>query len=82
MTDDKYLRFSDLRGRGIVNNRPALKLLIDKSKFPPGRLLGPNTRAWTETEVEEWLTARPTARKPAPRRRALPSPEQLKSTNS
>jgi len=32
--------------------------------FPPGRLLGPNTRAWTEPEVAEWIDIRPTERRP------------------
>jgi predicted DNA-binding transcriptional regulator AlpA len=67
---DHFLRYPDLRARGIVNNRPALKNLIDKAEFPSGRMLGPNSRAWTEAEVDEWLAARPTARKPAPRRRS------------
>lgn len=71
-----YLRFADLRRRGIINNWPSLKNRIDKNGFPPGRLIGPNARAWTEEEVQAWLADRPTERKPAPRRReprAVPS---------
>jgi predicted DNA-binding transcriptional regulator AlpA len=61
----KYLRFPDLVDRGIVNSRMTLKRLIDGQGFPPGVLLTPNARAWTESEVYEWLAGRPVARKPA-----------------
>jgi predicted DNA-binding transcriptional regulator AlpA len=60
----KYLRFPDLAARGIVNSRMTLKRLIDGQGFPPGVLLTPNARAWTEAEVNEWLASRPVARKP------------------
>jgi hypothetical protein len=61
-----YLRFRDLKARGIVNNWPTLQNRIAKYGFPPGRLIGPNARAWTEVEVEEWIARRPVAKKPAP----------------
>lgn len=61
----KYLRFPDLAARGIVNSRMTLKRLIDGQGFPPGVLLTPNARAWTEAEVNDWLARRPVARKPA-----------------
>jgi predicted DNA-binding transcriptional regulator AlpA len=63
MTVAKYLRYPDLVEAGIVANRVTLHRMI-KSGFPPGRLLGPNTRAWTETEVEAWLASRPIVRAP------------------
>jgi predicted DNA-binding transcriptional regulator AlpA len=62
----RYIRFSDLQARGIVNSRPSHR--IEHFGFPPGRLIGPNTRAWTEAEVEEWLARQPTACKPGHRR--------------
>jgi predicted DNA-binding transcriptional regulator AlpA len=64
----KHLRFPDLVDAGIVANRVTLARMI-KSGFPPGRLLGPNTRAWTEIEIQTWLDARPVERAPevAPR---------------
>jgi predicted DNA-binding transcriptional regulator AlpA len=58
-----YLRFSDLLARGILKNRATLGNWI-KHGFPRGTLLGPNTRAWTEAEVDAYLAARPTAPKP------------------
>ncbi|MGO9773938.1 MAG: helix-turn-helix transcriptional regulator [Roseiarcus sp.] len=42
----------------------ASKRLIDDQGFPPGVLLTPNARAWTEAEVNDWLASRPVARKP------------------
>jgi hypothetical protein len=42
----KLLRYRDLKARGVVNNWPTLRNLIAKSGFPPGRLLGPQTRVW------------------------------------
>jgi hypothetical protein len=64
------LRFADLKARGIVSNWVSLRLWIEREGFPPGRLIGPNSRAWTEAEVDEWIASRPTEAKPAPRRKA------------
>jgi Prophage CP4-57 regulatory protein (AlpA) len=55
-----YLRFRDLKARGIVNTWPTLKSRIERAGFPPGQKLGPNTRAWREDEVQAWLDSRPT----------------------
>jgi predicted DNA-binding transcriptional regulator AlpA len=64
-----YLRFKDLKSRGIVSNWVTLHNRIKSSNFPSGRLIGPNARAWTEEEIDEWLASRPTG-KAAPRRGA------------
>ena len=58
----RYLRFADLVERRIVNNRTTLNRWIEDYGFPPGRLLGPNTRAWTTDEVDVWLEERPAQR--------------------
>jgi predicted DNA-binding transcriptional regulator AlpA len=63
----KLLRYPDLVARGIVNSRMTLKRLIDAQGFPPGRLITPNARAWTEDEVDDWVASRPVARKTATR---------------
>jgi hypothetical protein len=62
----KRLRYSDLKERGIVNNRVTLKGWIQRIGFPEGQMTGPNTRTWGEDEVEDWLVSRPTAAKPPP----------------
>ncbi len=62
-TTPTLLRFSDLKARGVVHNRMSLHNWIKKEGFPPGRLLGPHSRVWTEGEVAEWLAARPTEMK-------------------
>jgi predicted DNA-binding transcriptional regulator AlpA len=59
----RYLRFADLKARGIVNNWPTLKRWIEREGFPPGIKLGRNTRAWTEDSVTEWLANRPSWKK-------------------
>jgi predicted DNA-binding transcriptional regulator AlpA len=61
-----YVRFKDLAAAGIVQNWPTLVRLIDEDGFPPGLLLGRNTRAWPLDDVEAWLAARPTGRKAVP----------------
>jgi predicted DNA-binding transcriptional regulator AlpA len=53
------LRFADLKERKIVLNHVTLKRWIDSEGFPPGMMLGPNTRVWRESDVEEWLANRP-----------------------
>ena len=53
------LRFADLKARGIVGSYPQLKRLQQLHGFPLGRMLSPNTRAWTEAEIDEWFQKRP-----------------------
>jgi predicted DNA-binding transcriptional regulator AlpA len=55
-----YLRFRELKARGIISNWPTLKNRIEKHGFPPGQKLGPNTRVWREDEVQSWLDSRTT----------------------
>jgi hypothetical protein len=59
MTPPTFLKFEDLKSRRIVENWQTLHNWIAREGFPPGRKLGPNTRAWTEQEVTAWLDARP-----------------------
>jgi hypothetical protein len=58
------LRFADLKARGIVQNWPTLLRWIASENFPPGKMLGPNTRAWTDAEVAAWIESRPDPRNP------------------
>ncbi|MFT3671583.1 helix-turn-helix transcriptional regulator [Aestuariivirga sp.] len=58
----KFLRFKDLKERGIVNNWPALIYKIKNNGFPQGRYIGPNSRAWTEDEVKAWLEKLPVSK--------------------
>ena len=61
-----YLRFADLRERGIVNSWPMLRLRVERDGFPCGVKAGPNTRIWER--ARSWpgsLRARPT-RSPLP----------------
>jgi predicted DNA-binding transcriptional regulator AlpA len=60
----KRLRFQDLLDKNIVQNRTTLNNWIEKYGFPEGQLTGPNTRTWSEPEIQEWLDSRPTAAKP------------------
>jgi hypothetical protein len=61
-----FVRYEDLVAAGIVGNRVTLARLIDKDGFPPGFMLGRNTRAWVLDDVERWIASRPTARKEIP----------------
>ncbi len=54
----KLLRFADLKARGIVRNRATLSRWIRNLGFPPGVMIGMNTRAWPEGEIEAWLAER------------------------
>ena len=53
------LRFRDLKDRKIVTNHVTLGRWIKSEGFPPGLMLGPNTRVWRESDVEAWLDSRP-----------------------
>jgi hypothetical protein len=61
-----YVRYADLVAANVVQNWTTLLRLIDDEGFPPGVMIGPNTRAWRVDEVEQWLAARPSARKVIP----------------
>ncbi len=54
----QYLRFKDLKQRKVVENRTTLQRWIATQGFPPGVLLGPRTRAWTEAEIEAYAARR------------------------
>ena len=53
-----YWRFHDLKRLGIVTNRMTLWRWIKNQGFPPGILLGPNSRAWATKDVRKWLETR------------------------
>lgn len=53
------LRFADLKARGIVANWVTLRKWIQHEGFPPGFMIGPNSRAWREADIESWLQSRP-----------------------
>lgn len=55
----KYVRFSDLVAMGLVTNRVTLHMWIKERNFPPGRLLGVNTRVWRLEDVEAWIATMP-----------------------
>jgi predicted DNA-binding transcriptional regulator AlpA len=54
-----FVRYRDLKQRGIVSSWPQLRRMQEAYGFPTGRLLGANIRAWTESEIEEWLAKCP-----------------------
>jgi len=54
MTLKKHLRFEDLKALGIVRNRTTLGRWIRSNGFPPGKMVGPNTRIWTDAEIAAW----------------------------
>ena len=60
-TSKKLLRYHDLVARNIVLNRMTLARWIESQGFPAGFMLGPNSRAWAEDEVDAWVAARKTA---------------------
>ena len=63
----KLLRFRDLVALGVVCTRPTLQSWIKHRGFPPGRMVGANTRVWAESDVQAWLDQQPTGKKPVPR---------------
>jgi hypothetical protein len=64
-----FVRYRDLVAAGIVGNWPTLLRLIDVEGFPPGIMIGRNTRAWPVDEIESLLASRPIVRKIVPARR-------------
>jgi hypothetical protein len=61
-----FVRFADLKKRGIVDSIPQLRSLQAREGFPTGRRLSANVRAWTVDEIQDWLKTRDSS--PAPLR--------------
>jgi predicted DNA-binding transcriptional regulator AlpA len=79
----KRLRYRDLLALGIVSNRVTLQNWIRDRDFPRGQLTGPNSRTWSEDEVQDWLDSRPTAAKPAlPAKRPRGRPRKSATTEA
>jgi hypothetical protein len=57
--------FADLKKAGIVSHWSSLRQLVDCEGFPPGILLSPGKRVWTEASIVEWLASRPQYVEPA-----------------
>ena len=74
-----FIRFDELKARGIADSWAQLASLQKHQGFPPGRLLSPQVRAWTEQEVADWLDNRPTDKAP-PRGVAKKRAEASRST--
>ncbi len=61
---DRVLRLPEvLKICGL--SRSSIYALIDKGEFPGGFLIGPNARAWLQSDVQAWLQSRVTAAKDA-----------------
>lgn len=58
----RYIRYDELKRRGIVSNRSTLSRWIRQGLFPRPVRLGPGTVAWPETAVSEWEASRPVVR--------------------
>jgi hypothetical protein len=67
-----YLRYSDLKARGLVKNRAQLKNMIDNYGFPTGRMLSPNVRVWTDEEIDTYIDSRPVEAKSVPKSKGRP----------
>jgi predicted DNA-binding transcriptional regulator AlpA len=65
-TVQRRIRFRDLKARGISDSYAQLDRQIKLYSFPPGRMLSPNIRSWTEQEVATWIETRPSDRKTMP----------------
>jgi hypothetical protein len=57
----QWLRFADLKARGIVNNRVTLKRRQQRDGFPSGKRTGPNEVSWTDEEIDAWREGCPDA---------------------
>ena len=67
----KLLRYDDLVAKGVVNNRTTLYRWIKERGFPPGFLIGPNSRVWTDEKVEAWVAEQAAAAEAMPQTASL-----------
>jgi hypothetical protein len=70
---EQYCRFNDLNENNIVKSHTQLRHLQVHENFPLGRLIGPNTRVWSVSEINKWLEGRPSEKSPLILKRAAAS---------
>jgi len=78
----RFLRLSDLQERGIAMTHQAVRHMQKNEGFPLGRLLGPGTRVWTVSEINEWLQSRPVEVSEQAKRRAQRSIDARKAATA
>jgi prophage regulatory protein len=57
-----FLRFANLREKGITFSRVHIGRLVKARQFPKPVPLGSNSVAWIEAEVDAWIASRVAAR--------------------
>jgi Prophage CP4-57 regulatory protein (AlpA) len=60
--------YSELKRRGIVNDRATLRRRMRDNEFPAPIVLSGNAIAWPAAEVVAWLNSRPRGAAPQPER--------------
>jgi predicted DNA-binding transcriptional regulator AlpA len=58
-TIPNFVTQADLREKRISSGKAQTDYLIKHHGFPPGRMLSPQIRGWTESEIGDWLATRP-----------------------
>jgi predicted DNA-binding transcriptional regulator AlpA len=53
----EWLRFRHLKALGIVSNRQTLSRWLKDYAFPPGQMIGGNSRVWRRADVDAWMAA-------------------------
>ncbi|MCW8309113.1 AlpA family phage regulatory protein [Acidiphilium sp. PA] len=58
----KFIRYPELKDRGIPWTRVHLGRLVRAGEFPPPVNLGGNSIAWVEAEIDAWAAERAASR--------------------
>lgn len=57
---DHYLKIKDVVAITSLSSATIYRYISART-FPAGRVLGPNCVRWRESEIRQWLDARPSA---------------------
>jgi len=56
----RFLKMKDVAAKTSLH-RATIYRLINAGEFPPGTMIRPRRRAWTETSVDAWMAERESA---------------------